>query len=60
MVLDPLMSVAEVASLLGVSRKTVYRLIADGEFRVTQVRSQKRVSPNDISQYIARATGPSL
>jgi excisionase family DNA binding protein len=58
-VLEPLMSVDQVAAVLGVSRATVYRLVQDGQIRVTQVRSRKRFSPSDISSYVSQATGPS-
>jgi len=50
----PLLSVSAVAELLGVSTKTVRRLIGRGELKVHRIGGSVRVSEEDLRAYLAR------
>ena len=50
-----LLRVAEVASHLSVSIRTVRRLIADGSVQIIRVGSAVRVSPEALSAYVTGA-----
>ena len=50
--LPPLMTVAETATALGVSTKTIRRMIARGEFPHVRVGRLVRTRAEDILQYI--------
>lgn len=54
---EPLVTYAEAAAALGVSRSTLYRIIADGHLApVTVPRHQRRIRQADIDQYVASKT----
>lgn len=50
------LTIPQVAERLKVSRNTVYRLIADGELPVVEVRGKSRVADADLQKYIDRNT----
>lgn len=50
---SPLMTVAEVAEVLRVSRMTVYRLIKAGELTAIRVGKNYRVRRRDLEGYLA-------
>jgi len=52
--LDPLLTVAQAASILNVSMRTVRRLIASGAIRVVRINHLVRVKPREIEKLIAR------
>ena len=52
--LRSLYSVDDVASLLSVSRKTVYRLTQRGELVPSRVGERLRFRPNEIDEYLER------
>ena len=45
------MSPLDVATKLGISRCTIYRLIASGELIATRVRGQWRIDEADLNAY---------
>jgi len=45
--------VAEAGSLLGLSQRTVYELIASGELKSVKVRRSRRVTPEAIRELLA-------
>jgi excisionase family DNA binding protein len=51
---SPLRSVADVAAMLGVSTRTVRRLIAGGELVPHRIGRSLRVSEHDLRVYLAR------
>jgi excisionase family DNA binding protein len=53
-VLSPLLSVNEVADLLGISRPTVYALIHRGELVPIRVGERLRFEPADVRAYLER------
>jgi excisionase family DNA binding protein len=53
-VLSPLLSINEVAELLGISRPTVYALIRRGELVPIRVGERSRFEPADIRAYLER------
>jgi excisionase family DNA binding protein len=50
-----LLSIAQVALNLGVSQKTVGRLIKDGQIPIHRIRGQVRISEADLAAYLARS-----
>lgn len=50
---DSLMTVAEVAEVLRVSRMTVYRLIKAGELAALRVGKNYRIRRQDLESYLA-------
>jgi excisionase family DNA binding protein len=52
--LSPLLSINEVADLLGISRPTVYALIRRGELVPIRVSDRARFEPADVRAYIER------
>jgi excisionase family DNA binding protein len=48
-----LLSIAQVALYLGVSQKTVRRLIKDGQLPSHRIRGQLRTSEADLARYLA-------
>ena len=50
-----LMNVYEVARYLGVSTKTVYRLVSRGEIEAVRVGSLWRFRPEDVERFVERA-----
>jgi excisionase family DNA binding protein len=55
---DRLLRIPEVADALGVSRGTVYNIIAAGRLATTAVESLTRVSEAELVAYIKRNTTP--
>lgn len=53
-VLSPLLSINEVAALLGISRKTLYALIRRGELVPIRVGERARFDPADVRVYLER------
>lgn len=51
---DTLLSVDEVASLLGVSRRSVDQIIAEGDLKPLYIRSARRFSRSTIDAYLRR------
>jgi excisionase family DNA binding protein len=49
-----LLKVPQVATILGVSDKTVWRLVASGELPSVKIGQARRVVPEDLAAYIAR------
>lgn len=49
-----LLTIAETADLLRVSRPTVYKLIDEGEFPLMKVGIQSRIDPADVQAYLNR------
>ena len=49
---DALVKVTEAARMLGVSSRTVWRMIADGQLTVCRVRSCTRLSLAQVSSYL--------
>ena len=46
------LTVAEVASVMRVSKMTVYRLVHNGELPAVRVGRSFRVSENDVNEYL--------
>jgi excisionase family DNA binding protein len=53
----PLLTPADVAHLVNVSRKTAYRLIERGELEALHVGASVRVRPQDLDAYLERRAG---
>lgn len=53
-----LLTVAEVASVMRVSRMTVYRLIRRGELRAVRVGRNYRVREQDLTEYLETQAVP--
>jgi excisionase family DNA binding protein len=51
--LEPLLTVDEVAAVLGISRKTVYRLVGK-ELQPVRVEQRLRFEPADVRAYLER------
>jgi excisionase family DNA binding protein len=52
--LDNLLTIADVARLLGISRGYVYELMRDGELVAIRVGRRARFDPADIRAYLDR------
>ena len=52
---DPLLTSAEVAAILRVSRTTVGRLAADGRLSYARVGKRQRYSRADVDAYLERS-----
>jgi excisionase family DNA binding protein len=52
--LDPLLSINDLAGLLGISRASVYTLIHSGELVPIRVGERIRFEPADVRAYIER------
>ena len=52
---DQLMTVAEVASQLQVSTRTIRRLIAAAELKVVRIGRAIRIRPADLNAYVTAA-----
>jgi excisionase family DNA binding protein len=46
-----LISIDAVAARLGVSRRSIYRLIGRGEIATIQVGGQKRIEPSEVERF---------
>lgn len=53
----PLLTIAEGSEYLGLSRSTIYRLIADGELRLIKVYSRSLLARCDLDAYVDRLLG---
>ena len=53
-----LLTVAEVATALQVSRMTVYRLIRRGQLKAIRVGRNYRVREDDLNQYLESSSVP--
>lgn len=51
--MDIVLSKKDAAERLGVSHRTVTRLIESGDLRAFKVRAQVRILPADLDKYIA-------
>lgn len=51
---DALLTVDEVAALLGVSRRSVDQIIAEGDLKPLYIRSARRFSRSTIDAYLRR------
>ena len=47
-----LLTIPEAATLLGVSKSTLYRLMISGEVEYLHIRSRKRIRPAALERYI--------
>lgn len=54
---DPLLTVSEIASMLRLSKMTVYRLIHGGELNAMLVRGSYRVRESALKQFLVSASG---
>jgi excisionase family DNA binding protein len=54
--IDPLLSVNEVATYLGVTRRTVYRFVQDGNLRPVRVGERLRFRTEEVERYLAENT----
>lgn len=52
---NALMTVNRVAEALGVSNKTVYRMIADGQLKAVRIRNAWRISADELKRVVAYA-----
>jgi excisionase family DNA binding protein len=50
----PFFTVPSLAKRLSVDRKTVRRMLEDGEIAYYEVRSAIRIDPQDVDSYLAR------
>lgn len=51
--MSPLLTIEDVAARLQVSRRTVYRLIAEGRLRPIHVGRRTRFTEREVEAYIA-------
>ena len=51
-----LLTIAELAQLLGIGRTTVYRLVNTGELRAVRVGERLRFRPEDVNAYLQRGS----
>ncbi len=51
-----LLTIAELARLLGIGRTTVYRLVNTGELRAVRVGERLRFRPEDVNTYLERGS----
>lgn len=52
--LEPLLSIREAGEILGVSQRTVFRLVSDGELAPTRIRDRVLFAPEELRAFIAR------
>ena len=48
----PLLSIGDACQFLGLSRSTVYRLIADGELRLIKIYNRSVIARRDLDVYV--------
>jgi excisionase family DNA binding protein len=53
---ERLMSVRAVCEKLGISRQSVYRLVADGSLPVVEIYGRRLFRPSDVEALIERST----
>jgi excisionase family DNA binding protein len=56
--LEPLLSVDEVAQVLAISARGVFRLMGRGDLVAVKVGSSTRVEPEELRRYIAERRRP--
>ncbi len=56
MAADRLLTVNEACSILGVSRATLYTMMARGEIAYTRVASDRRIAQRAIAEYVDKYT----
>jgi excisionase family DNA binding protein len=49
-----MMTVAQAAAYLGLSKKSIYRLANEGELRSFALKNTKRFRPSDLDAYVER------
>ena len=54
----PLLTIGEACQFLGLSRSTVYRVIADGELRLIKVYNRSLIARRDLDGYVERLLCP--
>ena len=54
----PLLIIGEACQFLGLSRSTVYRLVADGELRLIKVYNRSLIARRDLDGYVERLVRP--
>ena len=54
----PLLTIGDACQFLGLSRSTVYRLIADGELRLIKVYNRSLIARRDLDGYVERLVRP--
>ena len=52
-VLEPLLAIDEVAEILGISERGVFRLLSRGELVAVKVGTRTRIEPDEVRTYIA-------
>lgn len=55
-----LLSVQETAQMLGLSSRTLYRMVCDGELPCIKVGKSVRYDPSDVQAYIDRNRTPAI
>lgn len=58
--LEPLMAIDDVAEVLGISERGVYRLVSRGELISVKVGARTLFDPADIRQFIAEQRRPTV
>lgn len=53
-----LVSIARFAEILGTSRDTAYRVVADGEIPSVRIRRRRMIDLEDVPPFIARQKDP--
>jgi excisionase family DNA binding protein len=52
--IEKLLTIADVARVLGISRASVYRLMRSGELSAIRVGKRARFEPTDVRAYLER------
>lgn len=56
--LGTMMSVDQAGERISASRRTVYRLMAEGELEYTQVGTRRRITERSVLDYLNRNASP--
>jgi excisionase family DNA binding protein len=54
----PLLTIGDACQFLGLSRSTVYRLVADGELKLIKVYNRSLIARRDLDGYVERLLCP--
>ena len=54
----PLLTIGDACQFLGLSRSTVYRLVADDELRLIKVYNRSLIARRDLDGYVERLVCP--
>ena len=54
----PLLTIGDACQFPGLSRSTVYRLVADGELRLIKVYNRSLIARRDLDSYVERLVHP--